>query len=111
MPAQPEALAYVASNPSVEVGEFPPPISQAEVVPPSPNVTLPLFPQLLAGLILSGFPAFPDALLEFVDRLGSYPNTTILVDPKSQQTALAAGSGSAFLTVDLQFQLALLLGE
>lgn len=73
-----------------------------EVVPPSPDVALPLFAQFAAGFALPGVPVFFHFLFKFCDGFRAHPDFAVLVEPEPEQAALAARPCSAFLPVDLQ---------
>src|SRR5690606_31131484 len=106
-PSQPKAFAHVAAYPSAEVFHFPPPVGQRKVVPPSPDVALPLVAQLLAGQALLRVPQLADFLFEFGDGFGADAHPAILEDAEAQQAALPAWSRTAFLAVDFEFEVLL----
>ena len=104
VPAQPEAFAHMPPNPAREGVDVAAPVGIAEIVPPSNDVALPLFTQLLAGEALPGIPECAHPILEPLDGLWRRTHLSTGVDAKAQQRGRLGAARATLGGVDFQVE-------
>jgi hypothetical protein len=105
MPSQPEALADMLSNPSLQCCERTPRLRQSVISPPASHVAVPVVTQLRTGATAPTVPFLPHLRFESFQALRCYPDPLLTIQAKPQKLAFPDPPCPAFGGVHLQSQM------
>ncbi len=97
----------MATYPTFLIEDGPSPLCQAVVVPPTPDITLPLVSQLFAGKTLAGIPELVNSDSESLETIRGHFDRTLMGDPEPQKASFPSPSDSTFTGFDFQTQVLL----
>ena len=97
----------MAAYPAFQIEDGPSPLRQSVVVPPAPDIPLPLVPQLFARETLAGLPELAHSYSKALQPIRGHFDLTLAGDPKPQKASLPSPPDAAFAGVDLQTQMLL----
>src|SRR5271165_3105540 len=107
MPAQPETLPDMSSNPTLSPENSRAVLGQSEITPPASNIGLPQIAQFLTGTTLVPAPLLPNLRLESFHTFRRYSDPQLAVQSKPQELAFPDPPCSAFGGIHLQSQMLL----